>query len=39
VVDGLSGWMERAIGALGNAVVSQIPELIGRAIMEVERDP
>lgn len=31
--DGIPGWMDR-IGQLGNAVVPQIPELIGRAIME-----
>lgn len=30
--DGLPGWVDR-IGALGNAVVPQIPELIGRAIL------
>ncbi len=34
VVDGLSGRVDR-IKALGNAVVPQIPEIIGRAIMEV----
>ena len=33
VDDGLSNWSHR-IGALGNAVVPQIPELIGKAIME-----
>ena len=30
--DGVSDWMDR-VGALGNAVVPQIPELIGRAIL------
>ena len=30
--DGVSNWVDR-IGALGNAVVPQIPELIGRAIL------
>ncbi len=34
--DGLSDNMAR-LKALGNAVVPQIPELIGRAIMEMER--
>ena len=36
VVDGLSAVLDRSsrIKALGNAVVPQIPELIGRAIME-----
>jgi hypothetical protein len=32
VVDGVPGWMDR-VGALGNAVVPQIPEMIGRAIV------
>jgi DNA (cytosine-5)-methyltransferase 1 len=31
--DGLSGWVDR-LRALGNAVVPQIPEMIGRAIAE-----
>jgi DNA (cytosine-5)-methyltransferase 1 len=36
--DGLSVAMERRrLHALGNAVVPQIPEMIGRAIMETER--
>ena len=35
VVDGLSGRLDR-LKQLGNAVVPQIPELIGRAIMEFE---
>ena len=35
VADGVSDWPHR-LGALGNAVVPQIPELIGRAIMEAE---
>jgi len=34
VVDGLPGELDRRNGALGNAVVPQIPELIGRAILE-----
>jgi DNA (cytosine-5)-methyltransferase 1 len=33
VVDGVPGWMDR-VGALGNAVVPQIPEIIGRSILE-----
>lgn len=33
--DGFSEWMDR-VGALGNAVVPQIPEIIGRAIMVIE---
>lgn len=36
VSDGLPNWAHR-LRCLGNAVVPQIPELIGRAIMEVER--
>jgi DNA (cytosine-5)-methyltransferase 1 len=35
VVDGVSAYMDR-IASLGNAVVPQIPELIGRAIMAAE---
>lgn len=35
VVDGVSGELD-AIAALGNAVVPQIPELIGRAILEAQ---
>jgi len=34
VVDGLPPSVDRANGALGNAVVPQIPELIGNAILE-----
>ena len=34
--DGFSEWMDR-INACGNAVVPQIPELIGRAILNAER--
>lgn len=34
--DDASYWMDR-INALGNATVPQIPEIIGRAIMEAER--
>ena len=34
--DGVPDWMGR-IGACGNAVVPQIPELIGRAIAQAER--
>jgi DNA (cytosine-5)-methyltransferase 1 len=33
--DGIPGRLDR-IRALGNAVVPQIPEIIGRAIMEIE---
>lgn len=33
--NGIPNWMDR-VGALGNSVVPQIPELIGRAIMECE---
>ena len=36
-IDGIPGRVDR-IKALGNAVVPQIPEIIGRAIMEVERN-
>jgi DNA (cytosine-5)-methyltransferase 1 len=36
--DGVPRWMDEARGkALGNAVVPQIPELIGHAILEAER--
>jgi DNA (cytosine-5)-methyltransferase 1 len=35
VVYGIPGWAQRC-GALGNAVVPAIPELIGRAILEAE---
>ena len=35
--DGLPNWMDR-LRCLGNAVVPQIPEIIGRAIMEIEGD-
>jgi len=35
MVDGVSDWAHR-LGALGNAVVPQIPELIGRAILKAE---
>lgn len=35
VVDGVSDWSHR-LAALGNAVVPQIPELIGRAILAAE---
>jgi len=35
--DGLPTFMDR-VGALGNAVVPQIPEIIGRAILEAERE-
>ena len=34
--DGIPNWVDR-IGACGNAVVPQIPELIGRAINETEQ--
>lgn len=37
VADGLPDWMDR-VKSLGNAVVPQIPEIIGRAIMEIEND-
>jgi len=41
VVDGLSSdmarWRKRAVESLGNAVVPQIPELIGNAILETMR--
>ena len=33
--DGVPDWMDR-VGACGNAVVPQIPEMIGRAILEAE---
>lgn len=35
VVDGIPDWVDR-VKSLGNAVVPQIPEIIGRAIMEIE---
>jgi DNA (cytosine-5)-methyltransferase 1 len=35
--NGLPGWMDR-IKALGNAVVPQIPEIIGRAIIHVSQE-
>jgi DNA (cytosine-5)-methyltransferase 1 len=35
-INGLPDWMDRC-GALGNAVVPQIPEIIGRAIMQHEQ--
>jgi DNA (cytosine-5)-methyltransferase 1 len=38
VADGLSDWPHR-LGALGNAVVPQIPEIIGRAILAAEVHP
>lgn len=34
--DGVPNWVDR-VGACGNAVVPQIPELIGNAILEAER--
>lgn len=37
VVDGVSDWPHR-LGSLGNAVVPQIPELIGRAILHSLRE-
>lgn len=37
VDDGVSANVDR-VGALGNAVVPQIPELIGRAILQAEHD-
>jgi hypothetical protein len=33
---GLARWRKRAVESLGNAVVPQIPELIGHAIMAAE---
>jgi DNA (cytosine-5)-methyltransferase 1 len=36
--DGISSWIHRN-SALGNSVLPQIPELIGRAIMEIEGKP
>lgn len=36
--DGIPHWVDR-VGALGNAVVPQIPELIGRAILASIRGP
>lgn len=36
--DGIPNWVDR-VGALGNAVVPQIPELIGRAILDSIRGP
>jgi DNA (cytosine-5)-methyltransferase 1 len=38
VADGVPRWMDR-VGALGNAVVPQIPELIGRALMSTQQEP
>ena len=37
MVDGVSDWSHR-LGAIGNAVVPQIPELLGRAIMQAEAE-
>ena len=37
-VNGVPGYAHR-LKALGNAVVPQIPEIIGRAIMEIENEP
>lgn len=36
VVDGISNQLDKRLGALGNAVVPQVVELIGRAIMEAD---
>jgi len=36
MANGVPSQMDR-LGCLGNAVVPQIPELIGRAIMEIEK--
>lgn len=36
--DGVPNWVDR-VGACGNAVVPQIPELIGNAILEAEAKP
>lgn len=39
VDDGLSAKLDKSrIGALGNAVVPQIPEILGRFILEIEND-
>ena len=38
VADGLQDWSHR-VKSLGNTVVPQIPEIIGRAIMEIENAP
>lgn len=35
-IDGIPNWVDR-VGACGNAVIPQIPELIGHAILEAER--
>lgn len=35
-LDGVSNWVDR-VGSCGNAVVPQIPELIGRAILEAHQ--
>ena len=35
VADGIPDWLDR-VGACGNSVVPQIPEIIGRAILEAE---
>lgn len=35
ILDGIPAWVDRT-SALGNAVVPQIPEIIGRAIMQAE---
>ena len=37
MVDGVPDWVDR-VKSLGNAVVPQIPEIIGRSIMEIEND-
>ena len=37
MVDGVPDWVDR-VKSLGNAVVPQIPEIIGRLIMEIEND-
>jgi hypothetical protein len=36
MADGLSDWPHR-LAACGNAVIPQIPELIGRAILAAEK--
>jgi len=36
MVDGVPDWVDR-VKSLGNAVVPQIPEIIGKAIMQIER--
>lgn len=39
VVDGVSAGLDKSrIGALGNAVIPQIPEILGRFILEIEND-